>query len=380
MEHDILLKNEWIHKNEDEGIELDIDMEMSDDESGVEYPYRSEDIRIEQKMLSLYQLCRWIEQGTLIIRPEFQRNLVWDIRRKSLLIESLMLKIPIPAFYLDENEEGIKTVIDGMQRLSTIHEFITGKFKLKELQYLTHCEKKTFAELDKKYQLRIEDTQLAVNILDAKCPKMVKFDVFRRINTGGIPLNHQEVRNIMATNETRELLLKMSECAEFKRATHDRVNDRRMGAQELCLRYITYLKLYSYNNNKFIDFGNMTRLFDEMILKLNDMSLKEQDIIYDSFVTSMKKCYALFGERAFCKPDIKLINRALFTSFSIIMSYEPKTEQALEQYRNEMNVALAYLLKEDKNYSDAITSSTSSKRNMEIQFKYARELMEGICV
>lgn len=361
-------------------IEERVEEEKEGEIIETEYPYRPEDIRIEQKMLSLFQVNRWISQEILIIHPEFQRNIVWDIKRKSLLIESLMLKIPIPAFYLDEDENGMKTVIDGMQRLSTIHDFLQDKFKLRGLQYLTQCEKKTFSQLDPKYRYRIEDTQLAVNILDAKCPKMVKFDVFRRINTGGMALNAQEVRNIMATQKTRKLLLSMAHNEMFHIATKSRMSDKRMGVQELCLRYITYLKSYNYEKKEFEMFDNMTHMLDEMIVQLNDASNAKLEKIYDQFEESMMKCYALFGENVFCKPGVGLLNRALFISFSIIMSYETKTEEQLKNYTYSANEYLKKLLDENKDYYDAITSSTSSRKNMEIQFEYARKLMEDICV
>ena len=368
-------KNVWkaeVLAESDDGIEKETEEEIEE----TEYPYRSEDIRIDQKMLSLFQVNRWISSDVLTIRPEFQRNFVWDIKRKSLLIESLMLKIPIPAFYLDEDEEGMKTVIDGMQRLSTIHDFLQDKFKLRGLQYLKQCEKKTFSQLEPKYRYRIEETQLAVNILDAKCPKMVKFDVFRRINTGGMTLNAQEVRNIMATPDTRKLLRAMADSESFLRATNGRMSDKRMGVQELCLRYITYLKSYNYEKNVFEKFDNMTHMLDEMTLRLNDFPAVEIQKIYHTFEGSMKKCYALFGDGVFCKPGIALLNRALFISFSIIMSYESWSEETLQQYRQRANAYLKKLLDENKDYFDAITSSTSSRRNMEIQFRYARKLME----
>lgn len=360
----------------DDGIEREIEEEIEE----TEYPYRSEDIRIEQKMLSLFQVNRWITNDALIIRPEFQRNFVWDIKRKSLLIESLMLKIPIPAFYLDEDADGMKTVIDGMQRLSTIHDFLQDGFKLRGLQYLKQCEKKTFSQLEPKYQYRIEDTQLAVNILDAKCPKMVKFDVFRRINTGGMALNAQEVRNIMATSNTRKLLLKMANSEGFLMATKGRMSDKRMGVQELCLRYITYLESYNYEKQIFENFDNMTHMLDEMILRLNAYSVSKIKKIYSRFEESMKKCYALFGDGVFCKPGIVLLNRSLFISFSVIMTYEEKTESDLEKFKESANEYLEKILSENKDYFDAITSSTSSRKNMEIQFKNARKLMEEICV
>ena len=205
-------------------------IEENDDNEGSEadVPYEVQNIRVTQKMITVFQIEHWIsaENGArLNLSPEYQRNLVWDEKRKSALIESLLLRIPIPAFYLDEDSDGNKNVIDGLQRLSAIHSYLNNEFSLTKMQYLSHCENKFFRDLEPKFRARIEDTELAVNILDEKCPQMVKFDVFRRVNTGGLPLNFQEIRNIMAEPKVRTLLHRMAECEEFQCAT--RFRDRK---------------------------------------------------------------------------------------------------------------------------------------------------------
>ena len=98
---------------------------------------------------------------------------------------------------------GNKQVIDGLQRLSSIYSYINGEFRLRGLQYLTDFNGVLYHDLPKKYRTRIEETQLAVNTLDSRCHDLVKFDVFRRVNTGGVPLNSQEIRNIMSSPRTR---------------------------------------------------------------------------------------------------------------------------------------------------------------------------------
>ena len=361
------------------GMESEISGDGEETIEKKDYPYRVEDIRIDFKMLSVYQLYRWIQSGMLVLRPEFQRKFVWNKQKQSLLIESLMLKIPIPAFYFDEDLEGKKTVIDGLQRLTTISNFMNGDFKLCGLQYLSDCEGCRFFDLDKKYQMRIEDTQLAVNVLDAKCPSAVKFDVFRRINTGGMPLNTQEVRNIMANPHTRELLVNMATDPWFSTATRNRIKDIRMGAQELCLRYITYDYIYDAENKCFNSFGDMTDLLDRMIVKLNGMGRTEHWEIELAFAKSMEKCYTLFGEAAFSKPKSKsIINRALFTSFSIVLTHDAHSLDWLDAHQEKAKELLEYYLEDDKEYFNAITSSTSSRKNMEVQFKYANRLLEEL--
>lgn len=373
---------------------FELEAKLKDEISGLEYedeaddlgmdeiegiPYCADDIRIDQKMFSLYQVFRWIQQGKLNLRPDFQRNFIWSRKKQSLLIESLMLKIPIPAFYFDEDVEGNRTVIDGLQRLSTISDFLEGKFRLYGLQYLINCNGKSFEELDKRYQMRIEDTQLAINILDAKCPAMVKFDVFRRINTGGVPLNSQEVRNVMATRRTQEFLLRLSQSEAFVSATRGKIKDNRMGAQELCLRFVTYLVLYDRENKNFISFGEMNHLLDTAVIEINRMDDSDLKIFEEQFATSMKRCIFLLGKQAFSKPSSnQIINRALFISWSVILANRDYSLEWCRKKSEKACILQQKYLQADTDYFNAITSSTSSRRNMLIQFHYVERILEEL--
>ena len=218
-----LLQEEKYHADSLLGIET----EDLGEENLEHNPYSPNDIRINQRIFTIYQIQHMIETGKLFLTPDFQRNLVWDLRRKSLLIESIMLGIPISSFYFQEDYEGNKIVIDGLQRLSTISQFLNNEFALKELQYLNYngyC----YSDLPQKYVNKIEDTQLVAYVLDSTCHELSKFDVFRRVNTGGMPLNSQEIRNSMAADGTRSLLKAMSRSQEFQKATRGRVKDIRM--------------------------------------------------------------------------------------------------------------------------------------------------------
>ncbi|MEE1255903.1 MAG: DUF262 domain-containing protein [Lachnospiraceae bacterium] len=373
---------------------FELEAKLKEEISGLEYedeaddlgmdeiegiPYCADDIRIDQKMFSLYQVFRWIQQGKLNLRPDFQRNFIWSRKKQSLLIESLMLKIPIPAFYFDEDAEGNRTVIDGLQRLSTISDFLEGKFRLYGLQYLINCNGKSFEELDKRYQMRIEDTQLAINILDAKCPAMVKFDVFRRINTGGVPLNSQEVRNVMANRRTQEFLLRLSQSEAFVSATRGKIKDNRMGAQELCLRFVTYLVLYDRENKNFISFGEMNHLLDTAVIEINRMDDSDLKIFEEQFATSMKRCIFLLGKQAFSKPSSnQIINRALFISWSVILANRDYSLEWCRKKSEKACILQQKYLQADTDYFNAITSSTSSRRNMLIQFHYVERILEEL--
>jgi len=329
-----------------------------------ELPYNVQDIRVDQKMITVFQIEHWINTDKLNLSPEYQRNLVWDNKRKSALIESLLLRIPIPAFYLDENKQGIKSVIDGMQRLSTIHEFLNNKFPLKNLQYLNKCEGMTFEQLDIKYRSRIEESTLAVNILDDRCPQMVKFDVFRRVNTGGVPLNPQEIRNIMATPETRALLKAMVTSKEFCEATFNKVKDVRMSAQELCIRYLAILFYYDYKDRDFGQYFGLLKMMDSVVLTLNRLSDSDKKRILLHFKKVMKQCQDILGSNSFMKLGNPKINKSIFTSWAVALHILNLEDSFVQNNSDQIFEKYKLQLEEGSSFFEAITSSTGTKKNV----------------
>lgn len=342
-------------------------------------PYSPNDVRINQRIFSIYQIQHMIKDKhqTLFLNPDFQRNVVWDVQRKSLLIESIMLGIPISTFYFQEDCNGNKFVIDGLQRLSAISQFMDGGFELKGLQYLSYDGYK-YVDLPQKYVTKIEDTQLVVYVLDSTCHELTKFDVFRRVNTGGVPLNSQEIRNSMATSGTRHLLSEMSHSMEFLKATRGRVKDIRMDAQELCLRFITFYMKYDFESGSLKNIGSLIKMLDQTILTLNQMQDFERIQLYEVFKKSMIFCRALLGDEAFSKKKMNhIINKPLFISWSVIMAGYDGTIDLLER-QHEKAVTLQEAYFDDGPYFYSITSSTATAKSMALQFEGVRKIMEEL--
>ena len=370
------------------GFEHETEEETEEDTESreEEKPFDAEKIRVDQKMLSLKYIKELLEGGKLNLSPGFQRHKVWtDNKRKSLLIESLMLRIPIPAFYFYEDDDSNYSVIDGLQRLSTIEEFLDGKFKLSGLQYLKDtCGDLKFSDLPAKYVNRIHQTQLAVNVIDARTPPKVKYDIFRRINTGGIPLNAQEIRNSVAQDRVRNFLKKLVASDAFIQVTGG-VNDLRMGAQELVLRFVAFEHAYD-SGSKQLDYdkGELEAFLDAEFNRLNKMSQKELREYETLFCGSMGNAYALFGQYAFRRADLieegkrPLLNRALFTSWSVLLADADRDRRYLAQKQGQMIQVLADELRENPNYLKAVTVSTGDVRQIQTNFATSRLLMERV--
>lgn len=381
-----------LQRAEAEFVGLDYEMELEDQEDNLdevrEAPFNADKIRIEQQMLSLKYIMELIDADLMELNPGYERNRVWkDKKKKSLLIESLMLRIPIPAFYFYENKDTKFQVIDGQQRLATIHEFVNNKFSLTGMEYLSEtCDRKYFKDLDIKYQQRIYRTQIAVNILDARSPQTVIYDIFRRINTGGMKLNPQEMRNAVCTPAVREFLKQSTKNKNFLIATRNLVKDERMDAQELVLRFYAFSQLYDYDKCELVnEYSSITLMLDEAVEKLKQMDKKEFAGLYYRFDEAMRRCYSVFGEYCFAKitmeeDKIRLvsrdyINKSLFTAFSVIIMEKRYDRINLLECRENVLRSLAVALMNPE-YVAAITVATGDKSKVSCNFCYCGKVLE----
>ena len=118
--------------------------------------------------------------------PDFQRDFIWPDDEQSKLIESVLMRIPLPVFYLAEDDQGRMIVVDGLQRLSTFKRFVNNALRL-NLPEQSELNDKRFTDLSPKLQNRVEDCNLILYVIDAKVPERARLDIFERVN-GGIPL------------------------------------------------------------------------------------------------------------------------------------------------------------------------------------------------
>ncbi len=353
------------------------------------FPYDPELIRVDPKPYQVNLVHELINDGDIDLAPDFQRHFVWkNLGQRSRLIESMMLRIPLPVFYMAQDSEGRFQVVDGLQRLTVINQFLNNKFKLTKLEYLKDCENKYYKKdpdnsIEAKYARRITQAQLIFNVIDPQTPFRVKFDIFRRINQGGKALKAQEIRNCMASPKTRQLLKELSQSEQFKTATDNSINPIRMEDQELVLRFIGFY-YHKYTKTAALKYaGYMNDFLDNTIDILNKHKGPQIEV-RKAFYDSMENAAHLFGAYAFrkcknehLKPGAKkqFINKSLFTAWSVLLSqYNPQdVKKKLEP--GSLNLPLANEIENNKKYYDALTVGTNDMRRMKDSFQFAEKII-----
>lgn len=350
------------------------------------FPYNPESIRVDTKPFNISLVYEMIKEGDINLSPDFQRQFVWtDLGTRSRLIESLMLRIPLPVFYLAQEPNGRFHVVDGLQRLTVIKQFLDNSLRLRSLEYLKEEEGKIFQSedpkkcIDQRYRKRILQTQIMTNIIDPQTPSNVKFDIFRRINQGGRPLNAQEIRNCMSSPAARACLHQLASSEEFQRATLGSVGSVRMQDHELVLRFVAFRlsqmgQIPSYQ-------GNMERFLDRATEQLNK-DQKSFKMIDSDFRTSMLNNTHLFGEFAFRKCSLadltpfarrRLMNTSLFTTWSVVLS-DYNVEKVKSLSTGFFSSILAEELAKDPILYDAVSVGTNDVRRLNYAFTKARDI------
>lgn len=357
-------------------------------------PFDPEDIKVHAKPFSLRLISDMIDDGDIDLSPDFQRNFVWNTHQKSRLIESILLRIPLPMFYFSEDPDGRITIVDGLQRLTTIKEFMDNKFALKDLEYLNEsCGGRYYKTdgnkigLDKKYMRWFNQTQFSVNVIDPSSPPKVKYDIFRRINTGGKPLNNQEIRNCLASKGLRYTLQKMTTLEEFKIATDYSIKSRRMEDQEVALRFMFFQRLYDMDENFNLYNGYMDSSLNDFTENLRIVNEEQLGSFVNSYSKAMQNAHYLFGSKfAFRKirpKDLEphaskqLINKALFVCWSVLLSYyEPERVKKMNVEYSLLR-PLANEIFDDIDLLNYLSYGTNSKNNLNYALESSEKIIEN---
>lgn len=328
---------------------------------------------------NLEGLTNLISERVIDLAPKYQRRFRWDDVRKSKLIESFLMNVPVPPIFLNEDDFGKYSVIDGKQRLSAIHEFMTGKLTLKGLQVFKDLNDLNYFDLPIQFQnsLKIRATVRAIIIL-RQSDKDIKYEVFQRLNTGGVKLNAQEIRNSAFPGILNDKILELSEDKVFhkimgiKSKTKSRIYQEMKDA-ELVLRFFALkdsFKIYSGGLKNILD----NYLDKNQILKENQVLELEKD-----FKDTLDLVQNVFGTEGSFRRWIPQSNKwkqqisAPIYDMQMFALFGKDRDSVIANKKDILN-DFKNLFSEDRIFVESIESSTATPT----RFHYRIDKLEDI--
>ncbi|MCG8352987.1 MAG: DUF262 domain-containing protein [Chloroflexales bacterium] len=339
-------------------------------------PFDPAKIKVDSTQMTVLQVMRKVALEEIVLQPEFQRNFVWNLTRQSRLIESILLRIPLPAFYLDATNDDRWLVVDGLQRLATLDSFYNrGELRLTNLEHLKDLEGKTFKDLPRNFQRLIEDhTRLTLYIILPETPNNVKFTIFRRVNTGGLVLTNQEIRHALYQGHATTFLAELAKLPEFLSATTGSINPLRMDDRECVLRFLAF-RLTDY---KRYQESGLDGFLNKTMEHLNKAPKRDLIQLREDFRNAMRKAETIFGRYAFrkftCRDDRRSqISKPLFEVWSVLLI--PYQLDELERCREALSEGFIKLMQQTA-FERAISLGTGDVRSVVTRFSMVERLLE----
>lgn len=343
-------------------------------------PFNPNEIDVDISTVNLGSLIEQLENDEIELQPDFQRAAdVWGGVKKSRLIESILLGLPLPSFYFSEDPVSQKlSVIDGLQRICAIRDFVLEKedpLKLQNLQFLKNFEGMTYSQLARPEIKRIKSLKITMNTLRKGTPLDVKYIIFQRVNTAGEPLTPQEMRHALNQGVAASFIRELSEMESFKKATNYSLKKKRMQDRDFVNRFIAFFMGYQEYS------GDLDMFLNDKMGELNKITPEERNNIKIAFDKSMQCCYQIFKEDTFRKRyDIadkrKPISKSVYDTLSVNIAWLSDEERNLLLDRAEVFKARMINLFNDDKFNSSISTGTGQKYNVNIRFSFVKSLIK----
>lgn len=388
-------------KEDEEGV-IEIELTQQDEDYSVGLgeitkPFNPKDISIIVEPKTIGQLVDRLRNDEIDLNTEFQRmGNLWSDEKQCRLIESIMLRLPLPAFYFDASDDDKWLVVDGLQRLWSLKKFIVNTeikdpellkeqenrpIELAGLEILTDLNEKevTFDKLNRTMKRRILETTVTTYLIQPTTPKEVKYNVFKRINSGGVGLNGMEIRNALNQKKPKgkkspsQFLKEFAENPRLKQIL--KLQYKRMEDRELLLRACSFIlrdyKDYKKPLSAFLD-RTMEMFYDKSDSELEKISTGVIDAIYFQ--------RDLFGKHLFSRSIVDSGNPRLNSAlFEVWVSEIYKLNKAEKENLLKNKVKLISEYQEffkNEDFLRATVSSTSGEKSVKNRFTKIGELIE----
>lgn len=322
--------------------------------------------------MTIRQIYEMFVEGAIFVPPEYQRQFVWDEERESELIESIFLGIPVPSLFMATNPDATWEIVDGVQRLSTIAHYLSGEGKIlslinrkealeiKGLEKLTALNEYNFESLPKSTQLMFMTRPIRVTVLNDKSDLSVRFDLFERLNTGGVLLTNQEIRNCIYRGPFNDSLKKLIKLDSFKNVVRLKESDSKNGtAEEYALRYFAYLDRYT-------SFEKSVKGF------LNDYMRENSSKTIPTKKANLFK--SVFSKLAEAFPDGLSRGQSSITPVNLFEAVSVGTALALQE-GVDIDVDKLQELVSDKDLKKLTTAGTNNRKMVVGRIEYVRDYL-----
>jgi hypothetical protein len=335
----------------------DLDLGERDDSGHDDFPPEQRLIHTQAYDLSINTLKEQWDDGTLLL-PDFQREYVWDNAKASRLIESLLLNIPIPVLFFAETPQASYQIVDGHQRVYSVVRYLENQFPLSGLRIQSEFKGLRFHKLPEREQRFLRTRVMRAIIISADSSPSMKFEVFERLNTGGLALNAQEVRHALNMGRLSELLATLETEPAFRRCLNSSRPRKRMVDQELVLRFFALRDRLPQYRTPLVRFLNE---YMQNNRNPSDDWITEKRVVFESTMQLINEVMDVSAFRVtdtVGRPTERVINRAVFEAQAIVFSIcDPKGARQRAQY---LRRSLASLFS-DSSYDELIRRATGDR-------------------
>lgn len=371
---------------DDEGLSTDVEAEHEVSEDRIKEPFDPAEIDVITRTMTVSLLLSRLRRGVLDLAPDFQRIAgIWNVSNQSKLIESLLLRIPLPTFYAAEVGEENWAVVDGIQRLSTIARFVapetvgSNPLRLRGLEYLKRYEGNTYKELPGALQTRIDETELIVHLIRSGTPEPVMFNIFARLNTGGRPLTRQELRHALIPGRARTLLRELAESEAFVEATQGSVKPTRMADREMVLRFLAFRLTDPSDYNA----GDLDAFLRSAMRRISGMQEHQIVDLTRDFNRAMWAAHEVFGGYAFRKrfrhSSSRLpVNKPLFETESVGVAKLSDGELDVLRSRPGVVEKRFFALMDNPLFLDSISYATGDVTKLRFRFSMVEKMLREV--
>ncbi len=371
---------------EDKNTDLYQEISVENEDIGtvlMEQPFNPSEINIDFRQPTISNLIERMRQDPpeIDLFTDFQRRGdLWSPQQQSRLIESILIKFPLPAFYFDGSDPSKWLVVDGLQRLSSLRNFIIDRSLILEgLEFLPTLNGLSYDILPRHLKRTMDEAQITAHIINPGTPVKVKYNIFKRINTGGLVLEPQEIRHALNQGIPANFVKELANLDEFTLATGNKISPSRMLDREFATRFVAFY-LADPGGYK----PDLDSFLNDAMAKIGDLSESERKIIKMDFCKAMEYSNKIFGDWAFRKADQypekrKPINKSLFEVWSVLFSkMDAGCLARLDSKKERLMLAFKKICSSDKSFMNSISQATGDKQRVIERFSKVNTIVTEV--